>query len=474
MLFILIHQLKEKLGYYLTIEALLYSLLVDKLNISKTKDQNKVEKLNQLLKIINSDTKLSKLLKDMKELKKDISNTYAIQSVIRITCKNFKAYRKAYEEYLKEPSKFNGVPKPPKPKKLKNIDRFTVELNKLSFKILNGILHIKLHNGKKVKVKMPKYLINPSSVRITYYLGFAFIDIVFDKYIEELNPLFNHKAGIDLGVENFITLVSNGRNIPSLVIKSAHLKSYNQWFNKLLASLRSELDLLRNEYKENKNDELLLKIIELERRIKNLYLDRKKWMENLVHQIAKALALYLHRTGHDCVYVGNNLLEAKQCSNMSKKNNQNFIQIPFRLFLDKLVYKLQWFGIKLYEVDESWTSKSSCISDDVLKIQRKFRKILKLDDDKEKGKQIGILKNSMSGVRFTRSLFKDTKINKVLHADVNGAFNILKVGLKAKELFNNLDSKVIMKLCNPIKNNIFKFCEFVLNKATSEPFYIEW
>ncbi len=37
----------------------------------------------------------------------------------------------------------------------------------------------------------------------------------------------------------------------------------------------------------------------------------------------------------------------------------------------------------------------------------------------------------MSEVKFARSLFKDTKINKVIHADINGAFNILKVGLKA-------------------------------------------
>ena len=30
------------------------------------------------------------------------------------------------------------------------------------------------------------------------------------------------------------------------------------------------------------------------------------------------------------------------------------------------------------------------------------------------------------------------------------------------------------KLCNPIKNNIFKFCDLVLNKATPELFLIYW
>ena len=45
MLIILIHKLKEHLGYYLINESLLYSLLADKLNLKKTKDKNKIEKM---------------------------------------------------------------------------------------------------------------------------------------------------------------------------------------------------------------------------------------------------------------------------------------------------------------------------------------------------------------------------------------------------------------------------------------------
>jgi transposase len=51
----------------------------------------------------------------------------------------------------------------------------------------------------------------------------------------------------------------------------------------------------------------------------------------------------------------------------------------------------------------------------------------------------------MSGVGYTKSLFKDVKINKVLHADVSGALNILKVGLKKKKIFDNLNSKYYEK-----------------------------
>ena len=392
MLILLIHKLKDYLNYHLTNESLLYSLLADKLNLAKTKDKSKVEKLNNLLNIINSNEFLAKLLKDLKEFKKSFKNNYAIQSTIRQTCKNFKSYRKAYEKYLKEPSKFNGIPKPPKPKKLKNIDKFTVDLNKLSFKVIGNVLHITLHKTKKVKVKLPKFIQKPSSVRVTYYLNFAYIDlvydkiinVVYDKIINVLKPVGCNKAGIDLGVENFATIVSNSESNTSLVIKSSQLKSFNQWYNKLLAGLKSELDLIKNQLKEDSgNKELKNKMFELVRRIRILHLHRKKWMSNVAHQISKSIAVYLHATGHDTVFVGYNILDAKNGSKMSKKVNQSFIQIPFRTFIEKLKYKLEWFGIQLKEVDEGWTSKASCISDDIINIQRKFKKLLKTDNNEE-------------------------------------------------------------------------------------------
>ena len=326
MLIILLHKLKNTMGYYPTSEGLLYSLLVDKLNLKRTKDENKIEKLNKLLEFINSDNSLSELLNSLKKLKRELSNNYAIQSVIRHVCKNFKSYRKAYEEYLKNPNKFNGTPKPPKLRKLKNIDKFTVELNKYSFKAINGILQIKLHKNKKIKLKLPKLIKEPSSIRITHYLGFAYIDIVYDKHIEELKPLSNYKSGIDLGVENLATIVSTNDNVHSMVIKSSHLKAFNQWYNKLLAKLKSHIDNIKNLLKETPKDKnLLLELEALTVRIRKLNLHRKKWMENIAHQVSKAVALFIHQTGHDKVFIGKNILDAKNGSEMSKKVNQNFI-----------------------------------------------------------------------------------------------------------------------------------------------------
>ena len=190
-------------------------------------------------------------------------------------------------------------------------------------------------------------------------------------------------------------------------------------------------------------------------RIRKLNLHRKKWMENIAHQVSKAVALFIHQTGHDKVFIGKNILDAKNGSEMSKRINQNFIQIPFRLFIDKLSYKLKWFGIKLVEVDESWTSKSSCISDDILKIQ------------KSKGKV------PMSGNRICRGLYFDKIVNLIFNADVNGAFNILKVGLKRKCLFDKIDRIVKVKLCRPKAVKLFDFCKMVLSDLCLSKWAVE-
>jgi uncharacterized protein (TIGR00661 family) len=70
----------------------------------------------------------------------------------------------------------------------------------------------------------------------------------------------------------------------------------------------------------------------------------------------------------------------------------------------------------------------------------------------------------MSGDRITRSLFKDFKLNKVFHADVNAAFNILKVGLGRKRLFkklNNYADKIIVPDFYP-PNHV---CEYNLREV---------
>lgn len=46
-------------------------------------------------------------------------------------------------------------------------------------------------------------------------------------------------------------------------------------------------------------------------------------------------------------------------SRLGRKNNQNFVNIPFGKLHEKLKYLCNFYGIKYFEQEESYTSKAS-------------------------------------------------------------------------------------------------------------------
>lgn len=103
----------------------------------------------------------------------------------------------------------------------------------------------------------------------------------------------------------------------------------------------------------------------------------------------------------------------KDSADMGKKNNQKFVQIPTASLKDRIAQLCEQYGIKFVETEESYTSKSSFLDNDVLP---KF-------GEKPEGWQ-------SSGKRIKRGLFK-TQSNILVNADANGAANIIaKVAIK--------------------------------------------
>ena len=92
----------------------------------------------------------------------------------------------------------------------------------------------------------------------------------------------------------------------------------------------------------------------------------------------------------------------KQEVNIGKKNNQNFVSIPFNMFIQQLEYKGKMEGINVMVTEESYTSKTDHFVKEPMK---------HLDERK--------------GKRIKRGLFKSS-IGKVLNADINGAIGIMR------------------------------------------------
>ena len=97
----------------------------------------------------------------------------------------------------------------------------------------------------------------------------------------------------------------------------------------------------------------------------------------------------------------------KQETNLGKKTNQNFVQIPFEKLVQLISYKAKLQGIQVFLQEESYTSQVSFLEGDYIPIFGK-------DDSKK----------NPSGKRIKRGLYSSPK--GLLNADINGSLNILR------------------------------------------------
>jgi len=98
--------------------------------------------------------------------------------------------------------------------------------------------------------------------------------------------------------------------------------------------------------------------------------------------------------------------------------------------LNYIAEKCRDNGIEVIKVNESYTSKASCITEKVCNVRTSKNT------------------NALRSKRVTRGLFKDKILNKVWNADLNGAVNHIK--LATNKSFKWLKDN-IWKLSNPIK-----------------------
>ena len=128
-----------------------------------------------------------------------------------------------------------------------------------------------------------------------------------------------------------------------------------------------------------------------------------------MHKASKEIVKTLVSNNISKLVIGKNdgwKFEAK----MSKKSNQNFIQIPHSRFIQMLEYKCEKEGIRVIIQEESYTSKASFLNLDVIPIY----------DKNTKNNYI------FSGYRKSRGLYKISKSNQTINADINGSYNILR------------------------------------------------
>ena len=137
--------------------------------------------------------------------------------------------------------------------------------------------------------------------------------------------------GIDLGLDNFVTITNNCGLIP-LVINGKGLKSINQYYNKQISHYRAIAKRINKLDYTNKMRKLTFK--------------RNNKVEDYIHKASRFLVNYCKNNKINTIIIGNNK-NWKQNSKMNKKVNQNFINTPYYNFIQKVQYKAEESGIKV-------------------------------------------------------------------------------------------------------------------------------
>jgi len=418
------------------------------------------------LEYLKNKYKDNQLWQALKETAKKLKPHNVVEIIKRVKA-NFKTYFTNLETYKQNPNLFTGMPKPPKPKKLSKIIDYSVELDKynsLSFTRLEkenlvGInlsdhmvyIHIDKRQIEKLAEVSKLY-----SARLVYDNDNLYLQISYLKNISRFTSHVSHKyASIDIGVNNLMAVFVDDETTSSLIVDGKPFKDYNSKFNRLISKLNESKSKEVAEWAVSKTgSKYPAKYTEKGKKIGKfisyLYAKRNRFFHDQFHKMAKRVVEYLYLHGITDLFISRNLAELKnngEC-NLDKATKQSFIQIPFIKLLQNIEYKAQEYGINVHYVDERYTSKASCISDDIESIQ-----------------ESPDLTNAFNGRRVKRGLFLDTIINKVFNADINGAVNHIKVA--TGKSFRWLKNK-LFKLCNPIKiKSDYEFCRLLKNLQNS-------
>ena len=258
---------------------------------------------------------------------------------------------------------------------------------------------------KGINLPIPTKVDNPKQVRIVPSHNNFIIEVIYDAE-ESLSKSTSKYAGIDLGVDNFATVTFSTKNQP-LIIKGLELKSINQGYNRLIAKAQS---LLPGSQKTSRS-------------IHRLW-SRRSWiLRTKIHQMTAFLATLFDEMQIEKVFIGKNN-NWKQKLPFGKKVKQRFAFLPYETFIEQLQYKCQLRGIAVVIQEESYTSKASFLDSDDIPVY-------------------GETANpKFSGRRIKRGLYR-TGDGRLINADVNGSYNIMRKGLMNSQLSFNVDNPLI-------------------------------
>lgn len=349
----------------------------------------------------------------------------SVQAIRRTLYSEVKSFFKALEQWKKPPEKFTGRPK--FPKYSRSTDKRIIEIYQVSKVDNDGYWMIPMNvefrkRFGSIKIRMPKNLLNKkiSYIEIVPKQKGRFFEVhyTYEVQISQMKKQPTTTVNVlscDLGVDRLMSCASNYGD--TFLIDGKKLKSINQYFNKTISQ------------QQQKNIENGISKRMITNQIAELWNKRERQINGYISQAVGLLFKKVKELNIDTIVIGYNAGWKQECD-MGKKNNQKFVQIPFKKLISAIENKCLKDGIRFKKQEESYTSKASFLDRDMIPVWSV--------NDKSN--------YSFSGKRINRGLYR-SKTGRCIQADINGALNILRKS-EVVELDENLQVKtpIIMEV----------------------------
>lgn len=387
------HRIKKNNKFYPIIDELCwksknlynygnYIIRQEFIKTSKQKEQGLIENAHWI-----TYNELFPLCKDS-DFYKNIGSNVG-QATLRKLDKNWKSFFKSIKDYSKNPSKYLGRPKLPKYLPKEN-GRFELGIDNIKFRIIDEHIYFSwkplkiMNNAFRTKIPNTSKLIQ---IRFVPKNNEYIMEVVYEIDVFDTENVISERiAAIDFGVDNLMTITTNC-GVNPIVINGKPLKSFNQYYNKKISEMRSNLKLRNDNDWSNEMQRFTTK--------------RNNKVNDYIQKTTKMVIDFCNNNNIDTLVCGYNF-GWKQETNMSKSVNQKFVSIPYLSIIQRLEYKCENAGIKFIKTDESYTSGTSFLDDE---------KPIKDNYDKSR--------------RVCRGLFQSNK-GEYINADVNGSYQIMK------------------------------------------------
>ena len=356
---------------------------------------------DNLLEDLKNLDKIMKNFPDEHDNYRSFGHSACAQQILRLFQQTLRSYFASIKDYKKNASKYTSRPRFPKFRKSGDRSQviFTNQTAKLTGQTINiasktfeNKLSIRLRTSSAKKLCQVVF-----SPRNNYFLVY----VIYEADVS-ISQCSNKVAAIDIGLSNLATVTFSEENEP--ILYRSDLTKINHDFNRITSSYVSILKKTQNKNTSKRRKRYSEKYSGL--------------VEDRLHKISRAIINDLSHRGVSTVIVGKNT--GQKIGNKFK----NFVQVPLFRLIEMIKYKAELAGITFIQVNESYTSGTSFLDNELPtkeyydKSRRKYRGLFLSNDSRR------------------------------INADVNASFQIM------KKVHEELICNNSIKYANPIVKTI--------------------